>query len=401
MREALTRWFAVASWGVGPALVGCAGQDLGEVHALLAVTAVEEWHIDGHEAELVPIAWIAASDDGDAFISQGFDRIVLAFDQEGELRESLGGQGEGPGEFLTISRMGMLGDSLWVYDESMRRFTLFDENLQVARTETWMGSAITLEGVDFPFSTPLGVTPDRRIHAELRAMPGTPESAVMRHGLTDWEGNLERMVVEVPLGRSFAPLQSDAGRFGVHFPYALLPMYAVSANGRHSALVTVPVDGEHLGMIEVITFDQSGEERNRHRVPFEVRDVPRTEADSMIEARAESLGNQFPDIVRTFRQRGWIPPFVPPVERVIVGRDGSVWLSMSTDEEAMSRYRVVDSAGDRVGEVEFPGAVRIAAGDSRQAWGVITDDTGVGSVARYRMLWDGKNPSGATDGHGG
>lgn len=401
MHKGLTKRSAVASWAVGLVLVGCAGEDLDQVQSLVAVTAVEEWLIDGHEADLAPVAWVAASDDGAAFVSQGFDRLVLAIDEEGRLRGSLGGRGEGPGEFAMISRMGMLGDTLWVYDRNLRRLTLFDGDLELARVETWMGSSVTFEGVDFPFSTLQGVTPGWMIHTQFEAMPGTPESAVMRHGLTDLEGSLEHMVVEVPRGPSFAPLQSEAGIFGVRFPFALVPMYAVSSNGRHSALVTVPMEGEHVGTIEVVTFDESGEERNRHRVPFEVRDVPRAEADSMINARAEGLGNQFPDIVRTYRQRAWIPPFIPPVERVLVGRDGSVWLAMSTDDEAMSRYRVVDSAGERVGEVGFSGAVRVADGDSEQVWAVVTDDTGVGSVARYRLLWDGTNSSGATDGNGG
>jgi hypothetical protein len=63
------------------------------------------------------------------------------------------------------------------------------------------------------------------------------------------------------------------------------------------------------------------------------------------------------------------PPFAAPVDHVMVGRDGSVGLRVTSGEEQRSVYRVIDPATERVGELSFPGRIRTLAGDVSEVGG--------------------------------
>ncbi len=67
---------------------------------------------------------------------------VGVFDQEGRLKEVLGGLGEGPGEFKFINHIVVgSGDTLYVYDHAQRRRSVFDPNHEFVRTDPIPASA--------------------------------------------------------------------------------------------------------------------------------------------------------------------------------------------------------------------------------------------------------------------
>lgn len=61
---------------------------------------------------------------------------VGVFDQDGRLKKVLGGAGEGPGEFGHINHIVVgSGDTLYVYDHSLLRRTVFDPDHEFVRTD--------------------------------------------------------------------------------------------------------------------------------------------------------------------------------------------------------------------------------------------------------------------------
>ncbi len=63
--------------------------------------------------------------DGSVFILDGGDQRILVFSPDGSFRQSIGRRGSGPGEFRNSHYLTMYGDTLSVYDGSLRRAALF------------------------------------------------------------------------------------------------------------------------------------------------------------------------------------------------------------------------------------------------------------------------------------
>ena len=98
----------------------------------LLVTA--DLRIDGMQADLVPIGGVAVMADGTIAILQPQDYIIRFFSAGGEPLGAIGGRGEGPGEFQDMIQLAWLADTLVVYDQELRRFTLMSPNREFVRT---------------------------------------------------------------------------------------------------------------------------------------------------------------------------------------------------------------------------------------------------------------------------
>jgi len=59
------------------------------------------------------------------------------FDMSGKFVRNIGRDGAGPGEFRQIERFGWVGDTLWVSDPVLRRYTLFDRSFKPWPSFAW------------------------------------------------------------------------------------------------------------------------------------------------------------------------------------------------------------------------------------------------------------------------
>ena len=70
-----------------------------------------------------------------AIANRGSFQVIL-LDQHGGVRGRVGREGEGPGEYADIARIGVGADgSLWVYDRRLRRFTFLDPQGRVTEVQ--------------------------------------------------------------------------------------------------------------------------------------------------------------------------------------------------------------------------------------------------------------------------
>ena len=99
------------------------------------------------------------------FVLDGFAQEIHVFDSEGAQLRTMGGQGEGPGEFRMAQALAMgPGDTLWVTDPMTRRYSVFGPDGGFARVLTRRinggarggavqpGGGRRLPGVGDPFS---------------------------------------------------------------------------------------------------------------------------------------------------------------------------------------------------------------------------------------------------------
>jgi len=81
-------------------------------------------------------------------------KYVLEISQDGELVSTIGREGRGPGEFVSIDRILLTpGDSLYVYDQSLARHQLFvkiDDDWQLNRTMSFERQLDRLFNTDYP-----------------------------------------------------------------------------------------------------------------------------------------------------------------------------------------------------------------------------------------------------------
>ena len=80
---------------------------------------------DGPEAEqLFRVRDALRFPDGRIAVANEGSHEIRIFGPDGAHRVSLGGEGEGPGEFSSLTALGLLGDSLAILDRRLRRVSL-------------------------------------------------------------------------------------------------------------------------------------------------------------------------------------------------------------------------------------------------------------------------------------
>jgi hypothetical protein len=80
-----------------------------------------------------------------------------------------------------------------------------------------------------------------------------------------------------------------------------------------------------------------------------------------------------------------LPQFQPPVDGVVVGRDGTIWLRREHWGASREEYLVLNRDGAIVATVVAPAGLLILHAQRDQVWGVMLDDMELPYVLRYRI----------------
>ncbi len=98
---------------------------------------------------------------GELAVANGGTNEIRIFDSQGRYVRTVGGLGEGPGEFRRLSWIASREpDSLVASDVRLRRITVFDANGRYARTATTIGSSQSPEQTAMAPPEPIGVFRD-------------------------------------------------------------------------------------------------------------------------------------------------------------------------------------------------------------------------------------------------
>ncbi|HQW66021.1 MAG TPA: hypothetical protein PLJ23_03220, partial [Gemmatimonadales bacterium] len=98
------------------------------------MTAVPDIRISPEQHDLTDVGFIAWARDGSIAIGQAQDQAIRYFNAQGDPIGRIGRSGEGPGEFRMMLRAGWLGDTLWVFDNMLRRVTLIAPPIRLLRS---------------------------------------------------------------------------------------------------------------------------------------------------------------------------------------------------------------------------------------------------------------------------
>jgi hypothetical protein len=332
---------------------------------------------------------VRAAPDGTLYVADPGTKQVRVFDQRGRHLRSFGGQGAGPGEFLSIGEAGWRGDTLWVTDPMQLRTTFFTPAGRDVRT---LGAVTRATGE----LTPTGawvVLADGSVLAlpgGVRREDGRPATFRLpllrvepRTGRTDtiaWRELRNRMLRVEDGGRLLSIVQ----------PWDDTPLFAVSAIGAMMVQVDRAVSDRGQPVFRVTRFDTAGRQRFSRVFRYSPVPLPANWRSQWAMEKAREIAAWRPvGSVRTLAAaiagELFSPVHMPPVTAVVAGTDGSVWLRREERGGDTVEWLVLDGEGRVAGVVRLPVGLAVQQATRTRVWGVMDDDLDVPHVYRFRV----------------
>lgn len=320
-------WSDDAGWRLGAPTVDLGGADV-DADASFSGVAV---------AAMAGTRLVVAEESG----------LVRFFDADGTHVLTVGGAGEGPGEFRLIAGGGVRGDTIWLYDYFLRRLTSYTPSGDLAGVRR-------LEGED-PSLLPVGRLDHRFLLARSNLAAGVDQLGLRRDTVPylafDADGGGRRVIAELP-GREYVVGLED-GR-----PTMATPPFARAA--RHAARDAEWVQGDQERReLRVLTPDGAVQTVIRWPGPDLV--ITERALAAEIEDRVGQHGVAQRPGLRRFLQDLPRPLTRPAHGDVSIGPHEYIWVETAPGplSPEPAGWQVFDPDGRWLGIVPAPGRFRI------------------------------------------
>lgn len=385
--------------------LGACGGDLdapsasGEVFARWAAEEpdVRIGSIEG-ETALGRVYGVAIGPDRGVYVLDGQAAAVRVFDETGRPFRTVGRKGGGPGEFATPRRMGFLSDTLWVWDARQRRVTLFEPDgtliatLPVPRAEGLRaGEGQGLGALASGGRALIGTRPLSPLMASTDRLPllvidreggsGTDTIAPLdQNHATAVFITLAGGVTWRPSGQSagLPPADQIQSVEIAAQPFSDISIWDLAPSGDAVVLIdrnAAEIPGDHAYGLTRVRL--SGDTAFSVRRPYTPIPIPAVVTDSIVARYTRSFGEA------VVRDVIFLPPFYPPVDAVVVARDGTTWLGReAVVGDSTQRWEVFDTAGRPVAALDLPAGLTVYDAADDAVWGVVTDELDVPYVVR-------------------
>lgn len=323
--------------------------------------------------------------DGGVVIANGGTQEIRFYGPDGAFLRSVGGEGEGPGEYQGLSVVERLGaDSLLTFDFQNRRVSILDISGEHARS-----FILELSGEGFPGLEGVGGADGRALVVQEGTVfrAGQVESGVSRdsvsYHLVDATGELRGPLGRFP-GSERWVLSTENMIMVRGLPFGHGPRFVATSSGFYYAS-TDTYDIGYYGL------DGRLERRIRLlRPPRPVTDADR-EANRAAEL-AEADEERRPEIERRLRETPY-PETMPAHDALHVDALGHLWVQEYTppfEEGGTDRWRIYDPEGRQVATAELAsGAVIYEIGED-YVLGRWQDELDLEYVRMYRLERNGE-----------
>ena len=377
----------------------------GENGSVVNDDSVPEWSaqlelrigsVDDPDYSLTSIRSAEVAGDGTMYTLHPAEQVVRVFAADGSLKALIGGRGGGPGEFENPGAMGWVADTLWVLDFQAYRFSQFTP------TGEFIGSfSVPYETSDdfFAVQPPRadGLLFDGTVHGEPPAFSHLIDSGALTHHLPmlmTRDGEVTDTLPAVPFGRSqwtiTDPDRPGPGGMYSSQPFDDGPRFEFVPDEEAVIILerTAPSSRDDARFrVSKLTF--SGDTVFSRVHPFEPAPVRSEEVDSILDEMGSMIaeGGFFGVTAARARQLAaatlYQPAFKAGVVTMVLGRDGSIWLSQGPDGTGQDRWLILDSAGERIGRLKLPSALRLFVVDPPRIWASETDELDVPYIVRF------------------
>ena len=275
--------------------------------------------------------------DGGVTVTDDLAGEVRSFSASGAHVGTLGGLGEGPGEFSTsLSLLRVAGDSIWVWDQRQRRLSIFAAGDLSTSWTIPNGVSITRP---VPVGSALLGEANARIDGELESGLSRPPLSVVR---VDRDGSVSELF-QTDGREGFLDIRMSNGEISainvLRLPFGRAPYFGIVSDGAEARIVGGPND-------RLILRDWSGDGELRaiHRYPG--MDRPMTEA--RVQRARDDIRARFDEPSPALRQQldlleSTLPEYVPAFDRVWPDDEDRLWLRRSV-EDGVEEWLVLDLA---------------------------------------------------------
>lgn len=333
--------------------------------------------IAGPVAQLSTVRAIALVGDM-LLVSQPTDNAILLVRRGGSVVRSIGRAGGGPGEFRSLTTIGALADTLWVYDGQQRRLTLFSLSGNLLRTQSvqdtvpddfggpnvigYLGGGLRLIG--YTRNDPRAAGRDWAVRVVPIGGPGRL-LGLMR---------LSKGVVRLPRGGMMA-----SGEYQRYFGDGTIVRLA------RDRIVVVDRAREDGGVtVRGYGFDGEEVSARKYALPaIRVNDSVATAIRRGLAGAIARMGGSAADAERLVREYAPIPTHYPYATNALVAPDGTVVIQAMTADIARLVWRALTPAGSVRTLFTTPSNFIGYAFDGHAIWGVEVDADGAQSIVAY------------------
>ena len=294
------------------------------------------------------------------------------YGRDGRLARRVGGAGQGPGEFSRVAAALPCGDRIIASELSRPRLTVFDSSgeprivplptpeqqgllnpLAPLHACTAAGVVGGLSGRRSPRANPPAVQRQPALLVHLDLADARLDTLLVYPGVENYSG------LAVPFGRRTLVAATDS------------IVYAADT-----------------GEPELRALALDGATRRILRFALPVRPVTSEDVDRIHEQYLGGLPQGLLAEIRPRLDAVPIPETMPYFSRLEVAPDGTIWLQayQRFRDEPMTRWTVVDAAGQWLGGVELPAGFTVHEFGTDDVLGVWRDADGVEFVRSYALI---------------
>jgi hypothetical protein len=345
------------------------------VHPDISLSLEEELAIGGEDEDGNPVLYQAGEfivdDSGNIYVIDHQDHNIKVFDPQGNFKQTIGGQGEGPGEFQYLGTISFLPDGrLMVLDYMARRTSLFDLAGQFLSSFQWTKS----------YSRLILTTPDSFFIQEFVQIKDADS-------LTDRKLVVDEIDLQGNELSSFGEFVTAVSKLlnlgdltiGIRVPHSAQSIFTGDQN-----LQRIYHMVNRTYMIE--TYETTGVLQRKVERPYDPLPYTSQDKEEFLARYEESSNQEIKKLVNDMD----FPAVKNPVERLLCDDLGNLWVqTYETREDGNFEYTAYDRFDrDGIYEAKIWFKVRPEIIKNGMLYAQYEDkETGYTYVKRYSMLW--------------
>jgi hypothetical protein len=353
------------------------------------------WHLDtvpdltiGDAATLpsvllVSVTGVRQLDNGVFVVSLDDEKAVRWFDRNGREQFHAGGPGNGPGEFRNVTLVGMLGDSLLLWDGQLDRATVLAPDGSVGRifqpvfADTAVAYGLVVSGV---------FGDGRLLLAGRSGAQSSNPSGVRRDtiplAVANRDGRVEQVISRA---LSHENVIVTGPGFVTMLPRPFGPRTAITpdgnsvlvSDGQHDQVMRHPLDGSPSELYRL--------DRPRRLIALSEVELQRRRLAQQVEQLPETIGQAVADAMAGVG----VPTVYPAHDRILVDATGAIWMREDigprrTEVEG-HWWDVLASDGRWLGRVSTPPRLEVYQVSRNRVIGVWRDENDVEHLRVHRL----------------
>lgn len=400
------------------AMSGCSeasGSDGANADAAPLLTLEEVQRIgsvDDPDLGFAAISSVEVDRDGNLYVFEMQQSHLRVYSPDGRLVRTIGRRGEGPGEFRSSPRFGIVGDTIWTFQTFPRLLTLFDRAGNVLLTSRFEGVTVPLAGNMNGIAMPYIMRPDGNLVSDMTLFVpnregsslGANDTVAVPRVLFDVHGSIIDTIgfTPRPPPEPYEPefIEIESQRFALPRPPRDEPIDITLQDSRIVIARDAPATAD-AATFSVTRLGFPGDTLRHRAYTY----TPKPFSDAVLDTFAlRTLGApngivamiggvmarpqppDDPDAARgVIRSRMSFPAFQPPVQQHFVAADGSLWLRREDAGAATHEWLLLDPEGDLRGVVHLRRTTRPAWASGNSAWLIELDEFDVPWLVGYRI----------------